>query len=399
MPTKSAPANDTNVTAKPERLLSLDAFRGATLLAMVAVNNPGTWDAMYAPLQHAEWHGWTPTDLIFPWFVFIMGTAVAISMKKYREGAKPPAAVYGRIIKRTVVLFALGLLLAASGAIYYALAGDFSHFNISNLRIPGVLQRLALAYLAVSLLALHVGWRGQLATAVLILAGYATLLYYHPNKGDPVGNLSPTGNMVRVVDLATIGAAHMWTGATDEPTDPEGLLSTLPAIVTALLGYWVGLAIDRWPRSMATVLKLALIGGVLYFAGEYWHTLGMPVNKKLWTSSFVLVTGGLAMAALAGCYALFDLFGARKLAAPFAIVGLNPITVFVGSGLLARLLTVIKVGSGEGAITLQKWLYQTLFTSWLSEPKMASLGFSLATVAFWWLVAWLMWRRGWVLRV
>jgi predicted acyltransferase len=394
------PANDNTVAPKPERLLSLDAFRGATLLAMVAVNNPGTWGAMYAPLAHAEWHGWTPTDLIFPWFVFIMGTAVAIAMKKYSGGdAKPQAAVYGRIAKRTVVLFALGLLLAASGGIYYALAGDFSHLSLANLRIPGVLQRLALAYLAVSLLALHFGWRGQLAVAVLILAGYATLLYYHPNHDDHVGNLSPTGNMVRVVDLATIGPNHMYTRATDEPTDPEGFLSTFPAIVTALLGYWTGLAIDRWPRSMATVAKLALIGGVLYVIGEYWHTLGMPVNKKLWTSSFVLVTGGLAMAAFAGCYALFDLFGARKLAMPLAIVGLNPITVFVGSGLLARLLTVIKVGSGDGAITLQAWLYQHLFTSWLAEPKMASLGFSLATVAFWWLVAWLMWRRGWVLRV
>jgi len=217
-------------------------------------------------------------------------------------------------------------------------------------------------------------------------------LAFLPNPHNYQANLSNDGNIVVVVDRALIGDKHMYHG--DPPTEPEGFLSTFPAIVTALLGYWTGLFIQKRGVNYRTVAVLAVCGLVCAAAGQGWHFL-FPINKKLWTSSFVLLTGGLAMVVLAGCLMKFDIWGWRRMARPFEIVGINAIFVFVASGLLANALTRWMIGG----VTAKSWLYSHLFTSWIHDPKLASLGFALMTVVFWWFVCWVMSRLGWAIRV
>jgi predicted acyltransferase len=272
------------------------------------------------------------------------------------------------------------------------------------LRFPGVLQRIALVYFATSLIVLHAGVIAQAGIAAVLLLGYWGLLHWLPNPHDPAANLTPAGNVVRVVDQAVIGSNHLYTQGKTEKTDPEGLLSTLPAIATALIGYMCGLAIQSGGANWGTVRLLLTLGAVYACVGLGWDYL-FPIGKKLWTSSFVMLTGGLGMMGLAACLALFDVAGWRKLARPFEIVGVNAIFVFVGSGLLARLLGTIPVKpASEGAATALGWVYQTAFAGPIgtyvsSDPRLASLAMALATVAFWWIILWLMARRGWSVRV
>ncbi len=376
------------------RLLSLDVFRGLTIVGMILVNNPGSWGNLYWPLGHADWHGWTPTDLIFPFFLFIVGTSLAYSLRKYVSGAEVDAAVYGRIIRRTLVLILLGLGLGVSYRVFSFLAGNVDTIDLSSLRYPGVLQRIAVVYFLVSLLVLYVGVRGQAVLAIGLLFGYWVLLAFLPIPQDYTGNLSRTDNLVRVIDRAVIGDTHMWTRATTEPTDPEGLLSTLPAIATVLLGYWTGLVIQKRGVNMQTVGLLLAVGLVLTMLGLSWG-LVLPINKKLWTSSFVALTGGLAMIVLAGCLLKFDVWGWRRLARPWEIVGINAIFVFVASGLVAQLLGVTHVGD----MSTHNWLYSKLFTSWIGDSRLASLAFAVTVVTCWWIILWAMSRRGWSVRV
>ncbi len=387
----------------PPRLLSLDAFRGLTILAMILVNNPGTWSHMYPPLAHAEWFGWTPTDLIFPFFLFIVGTSLAYSLRKYREGAVISPAVYGRIARRTLVLVALGLGMGIVGQLFDLwFKGTPLHFD--TLRFPGVLQRIALVYFAASLMVLHIGVRGQMVIAGALLVGYWGLLHWLPNPHDAAANSTPAGNVVRMVDNALVGASHLYTQGQTEKTDPEGLLSTLPAIVTALLGYWVGLLVQRRSVNWNTVGALIALGAACAGVGMAWG-LAFPLGKKLWTSSFVLLTGGLATVIFAGALAKFDVLGWRRLAWPFEIVGVNAIFVFVASGLVARLLGAIPVKLASGDMTsVHNWIYATCFRDPIlahvtTDERLASLAMALATVASWWIILWLMSRKGWSVRV
>lgn len=396
-PTNQATASDAPATSST-RLLSLDVFRGLTILGMILVNNPGDWGSIYAPLEHAAWHGWTPTDLIFPFFLFIVGTSLAFSLKKYREGAAIDPAVYTRIIRRTLVLIALGLGLGLFGRLCDIWIKGESGLHFDTLRWPGVLQRIALVYFAASLIVLHVNTRGQVALAAALLLGYWGILAWLPAGGSYADRLSPEGNVVRQVDRVLIGENHMYTRAKSEKTDPEGLLSTLPAIVTALLGYWTGLVIQRGGKNYRTVNWL-IVGGMIVFAvGLAWNQ-AFPINKKIWTSSFVLTTGGLAAVGLGLCLALFDVAGYRRFARPFEIVGVNAIFVFVASGMLARFLGTKTVQTAAGEQSLHGWIYENVFTNNITEPKLASLACALATIAFWWLILWAMSRRGWAIRV
>jgi predicted acyltransferase len=378
----STPAPD--IRAR-QRLLSLDVFRGVTILAMILVNNPGTWSHMYWPLEHAPWFGWTPTDLIFPFFLFIVGTSLAYSLRKYREGAAIAPSVYWRILRRTITLMLLGWGAGVFGKCCGVWFSGAPSVDLSTLRLPGVLVRIALVYFAASLIVLHVPVRGQAALGAVLLLGYCALLRWTPNPHDPQANLSHRGNIVRVVDRALLSDSHLYTQGKDEPTDPEGLLSSLPAIVTTLLGYWTGLAIQRRGVNWPTVLLLLACGALCAGVGLAWgHVL--PIGKKLWTSSFVMLTGGLAMMGLGGCLAVFDVAGWRRLARPLEIVGVNAIFVFVASGLLAIVLGRTHIG-GMGA---HEWLYQKGFAEHIANPNLASLAMALATVAFWWLVLWIM---------
>ncbi len=391
-----------NASKSGGRLLSLDAFRGLTILAMVLVNNPGKWggDYQYWPLEHAAWHGWTPTDLIFPFFLFIVGTSLAYSLRKYTNPPLAPPyeggetrvdpAVYWRIGRRTAILILLGWAPFLIIQISSLLRGE--GFDLSHLRIYGVLVRIALVYFSAALIVLMVPLRGQIAIAATILLGYWALLAFLPNPHDYQSNLSNKGNIVVAFDRATVGAWKMYRG--DPPTDPEGFLSTFPAIVNALLGYWTGLFIQRSGATYRTVAIMAACGLALAVIGQSWH-FAFPINKKIWTSSFVLLTSGLAMVVLAGCLMKFDIWGWRRIARPYEIVGINAIFVFVGSGLMAILLSRIQIGQ-ESA---HEWLFHTCFASWITDPKLASLSMALATVAFWWFVCWVMSRFGWAIRV
>jgi predicted acyltransferase len=241
---------------------------------------------------------------------------------------------------------------------------------------------------------LNLGVRAQAALAIVLLLGYWALLGWLPNPHNYAANLSPASNVVRVVDRALLGENHMYTRGKTEKTDPEGLLSTLPAIVTTLFGYWTGLLIQRKGANGRTVMRMAALGLACFAVGWGWG-FWFPISKKLWTSSFVLLTAGLAMVALALCLLVCDVWGRRRLARPFEIVGINAIFVFVASGLVAQLLGIVKIGG----VTAHAWIYRHLFTSWIADPMLSSLSFALATVAFWWLILWGMSRCGWSVRV
>jgi predicted acyltransferase len=379
-------------------------MRGATIMGMILVNNPGSWGHLYWPLAHAQWHGWTPTDLIFPFFVFMVGVSMAYSFRKFApEQSKTPAL--RKIVQRTVILILLGLLLNSSGQWLGLIAGERSDISFATIRLPGVLQRIALAYLGAALVVLYCQPKVRWAIGIALLIGYAAILLLLPPEETVTDRLSPEGNVVRVVDLTILGANHMYTQATSEPTDPEGLLSTLPAIVTALLGFAVGRYMQRDLPTTRKVLSLLAAGILLAAVGQAWHFVdpalgGMPINKKLWTSSFVLLTAGLGTISLIACLWLFDIVGAqsgalKRLATAFQMVGVNAIFVFVAAGIGARVFSMIPWGESN----LKAEYYQTFFVGPLGNNELGSLGFALSMVAFWWLVLWLMWRKGWSIRV
>lgn len=354
--------------------MSLDAFRGLTIAAMILVNNPGSWSYVYGPLAHAEWNGWTPTDLIFPFFLFIVGVSMVFSFGRRRESAARPQLMRS-VVRRALVLFLLGLLLAA-----------FPEFRLTQLRWAGVLQRIALVYLAASAIVLGLSRRAQIALTAALLVGYWALMVLLPVPGRGAGILTPDANVAAWLDGFLV-PGRMLHGT----WDPEGLVSTLPAIVTTMLGvftaYWIR---SQRPRSEIAAGMFA-VGWLAILAGLAWD-LFFPINKNLWTSSYVLFTAGAALEGLALCYWLIDIQGWRRWAQPLVVFGVNAITVYVLSGLLARLLTWIEVPSPEGTVPLQQWLFDNLLTSWL-QPMHASLAFALLYVALWWAAMAMLYRR------
>ena len=366
-------------TTPSTRLRSVDVFRGLTVAGMVIVNNPGDWSSVYWPLLHAEWNGWTPTDLIFPFFLFIVGVSIALSPAS--------AGSTAGVLRRTAVIFGLGLFLAG-----------FPLFNLARWRIPGVLARIALCYLAGVLVTrsttprtgdarAHLARLAGVAAALTI--GYAVLMLWVPVPGGHAGDLSPSGNLGAWLDRLLL-KGHLWKAE----WDPEGLLSTMPAVATTVLGVMAGLSIGM-ASSMASWRRALIAGGLLCTAiGLIWHT-GFPINKSLWTSSYVFFTGGLAAIALALCSAWCDGEIGRwraRASEPFVALGRNAIVLFVLSGLIGRILGVVKVDS-VGSVTLQSWIYTHAFAP-LASPKNASLLFALANLALLYaLLAWLHHRR------
>lgn len=357
------------------RLLSLDVFRGATVAAMVLVNNPGTWAAVYAPLRHAEWHGWTPTDLVFPFFLFIVGVAVPLSLGPRLARGDARAAMLGRIARRAAVIFALGLFLHA-----------FPAFDLATLRIPGVLQRIAVCYLVTATLFVTTGWRTQAGVAAVALLGYWAALTLVPVPGFGAGDLGQEGNLAAFIDRALLGP-HMW-----RVYDPEGLLSTVPAIGTTLAGLLAG----HWLRAAAdhrrAVRGLAGAGALATAAGLVWDAW-LPINKPLWTSSYALFTAGVALLALAACHRVVEVRGLRRWTPPLVAFGVNALALFFLSTLVARVLVVVKVPLGDrGPVALHAAIFERVFAPWAS-PVNASLAFALATVLAWLAVMWVLYRK------
>lgn len=345
---------------------------------MVLVNNPGTWEHIYWPLQHATWHGWTPTDLVFPFFLFIVGVAITLAFGSRVESGGSKRDLYLKIIKRSLLIFALGLFL-----------NGFPYFGLSELRIPGVLQRIAVCYLFASIIFLETKIRTQLAITIALLLIYWFLVKFIPAPGFAAGDLTKEGSLPSFVDRVVFGR-HVWAQA--KVYDPEGLLSTMPALATTLIGVLAGHLLRTKKSPYEKVAGLFVGGAVCVALGWAWNPL-FPINKALWTSSYVLFTGGLALQLLALCYWLIDIKGYRRWAKPFEIFGVNAIALYVGAGLMAALLGLIKVPGADGTKTpLGDWIYNNLFASWAS-PINASLAFAIVFVLVWLGLMWVLFRR------
>jgi predicted acyltransferase len=368
--------------APPERLRSLDVFRGLTIAAMILVNDPGDWEKTYWPLLHAEWHGWTPTDLVFPFFLFAVGLAIpyAFAGRLARSGGDR-GPLYRQIARRTVLLFALGLFLSWF---------PFYTVDWSIVRIPGVLQRIAIVYCIAALVWLHFGNRAKVILMLVLLLGYWAVMTLVPVPGYGTGDLSPEGNLAAWVDHAVLGF-HTWRRAPG-PGDPEGILSTLPAIATAL----AGTAIGDWLRSARSarqkLTSMLWQGSCLTAIGLLEHRY-FPINKNLWTTSYVLFTTGAALLLLATVYYAVDMKGWTGWTRPFTVLGTNAIFAYVGSALMAKIAFLIRWTDAAGeAVTLQAWLYRHLFASWLPD-YVASLAWALMFVAIWWGLTEILYRR------
>jgi predicted acyltransferase len=377
-------AAEVNKGSLSGRMLSLDVFRGITIAGMILVNNPGTWNSIYWPLEHAEWDGWTPTDLIFPFFLFIVGISITLAFARRVETGSDERALMLKVIKRSAIIFALGLFL-----------NGFPYFNLAEIRIAGVLQRIAVCYLVASLIFLKTTWRTQAITAGALLLLYWVLMTVVPVFVLGSGDLSKEGNLAAHVDRWLLGR-HIWKGGV--VYDPEGLLSTIPAIATTLCGVLTG----HWLRSRRTQFEkvggMFFIGACAITVGWVWH-FWFPINKSLWTSSYVVFTAGMALQLLAICYWLVDIKGYRGWAKPFIIFGVNALALFVFSGLLARLMGIIKLPRGDGSsLALQPYIYKNLFASW-AAPLNASLLYAITYIFFWLLLMWLLYRKNIFIKV
>jgi predicted acyltransferase len=422
------------------RLVSLDVFRGITIAAMILVNNPGEWGAMYSPLGHAKWHGWTPTDLIFPFFLFIVGVAMTFSFDKRLARGDNRVRLMEGVLRRTIILFCLGLIMYGfpnfrliapyillivglillfrtepaftlgrtpeeriNKAIGWALTlaaivwwiWDFSYFQTKHpspvgvLRVPGVLQRIALCYLAASVVMLWTGVRGRVIVTLVLLVGYWLLLRHvsPPASYEPGFTGRPEGLLHDWLDQLLLGE-HLYR----ERPDPEGLLSTVPAIATTLIGILTGTWLHSARDNRDKALGMFFAGNILIVAGLWWG-MAFPINKKIWTSSYVLLTGGIALEMLAMCFWLIDVKGRRVWSWPFFVFGTNAITVFFLSGLLGRWMTIWQVEGDRGTMSLKNWIYTELFRPTFESAYNASLAYAAAYLVLWFLLLLPLYRR------
>ena len=363
---------------KSERLLSLDVFRGITIAGMILVNNPGTWSDIYPALKHAPWNGCTPTDLIFPFFLFIVGVSITFSLSKRKERGDDTKKIVIQIIRRSFILFFLGLIL-----------NGFPNFNLGEIRIPGVLQRIAVVYFISSILFLKANIKTLTFIGVITLLFYWFIMTLIPVPGVGYANLEPTTNLAAWLDNLLLGG-HLWSST--KVWDPEGILSTLPAISTALMGILTGYWLKTEKDKVTKTVWMFFFANVFLVIGYFWDTW-FPINKNLWTSSYVLYTGGFALHFLAFCYWLIDVKGYKKWVKPFQVYGLNAITVFFLSGIIGRLLSIITLTDTAGKeIALKTYLFNNLFLSWL-DPINASLFWAVSYVLIWLGLMWILYAK------
>ncbi|MDB9439746.1 acyltransferase family protein [Dolichospermum lemmermannii CS-548] len=375
------------------RLSSLDVFRGITIAAMILANMAGVADDVYRPLSHSEWHGCTPTDLIFPCFLFIVGVAMTFSLAKYTAENKPTKAVYLRILRRTAILFILGLVLNG-----FWNQGVWT-FDLSSIRLMGVLQRIALTYLFASLIVLKLPRKSQWLVAGGLLIAYWLTMMYIPVPDYGAGVLTREGNFGAFIDRLIIPKAHLYKGdGFNFLGDPEGLFSTIPAIVSVLAGYFTGEWIkDKKQATSQTSMDLVLFGLCCLVIAIIWD-VSFPINKKIWTSSYVLFTTGWALMLLAACYELIEVRLIKRWSKPFEIMGLNAIALFVASVFLIKITAKTQLATGETAVSIYNWIYQNIFASWAGNFN-GSFLFALVTLLFWYGVAVLMYQKRWFIKV
>jgi predicted acyltransferase len=373
--------------APTSRLLSLDVFRGLTVMGMTVVNNPGDWGHIYPPLEHAEWNGCTPTDLVFPFFLFIVGVSIAYALAGAKRTGVHLGPVVVRVARRAAILFGLGVLTSL-----------YPHFDFGSVRIMGVLQRIALVYFGCSCLYLVTGWRTQLALLVGVLASYAVLMQLVPVPGFGPANLEPTTNLGAWVDRTILGEHHLWPHS--RTWDPEGLLGTLPALGTGLLGMLAGQWL-RWPSPtpLSKPAGLAVAGIVAAALGLIWSNW-FPINKALWTSSYVLFAGGLALLVLAALYWVCDVRGYRSWSKPVLAFGVNAIAVFFFSAILSRTFSLVQLPGPTGSpVGFSEWLYQWGIKPFFTDPRNASVAGAVVCLLIWLVVMSYLQRRNWVWKV
>ncbi|QLG45423.1 acyltransferase family protein [Costertonia aggregata] len=352
------------------RIASVDIFRGMTIVLMVLVNTPGTWANVYAPFLHAKWHGYTPTDLVFPFFLFIVGTSIVFSYNNKTTNS----ATYKKITVRSLKLIGLGLCLGAF-TITFPFVKDWA-----NIRFPGVLQRIGVVFFFASILFINFRWKTLLGIAIFLLVGYWLLMGYVPVEGVESTYDRAPNNLANWLDVKVFGTHNY-----KPDYDPEGLLSTIPSIASSLLGIFTGLILISKQRQKATILFG--IGGVLLIIGHVWD-LVFPINKALWTSSFVLVTAGWANIVLALIYFMTDV---RKIqfGSLFKYVGANAIAVYFLSSFISKLMGQIKVGK----TSLHGWLFQNIYVHDFMSVELSSLLYALTVVTFYVIVAYFLYKK------
>lgn len=420
-----------------ERLISLDVFRGLTILLMTIVNNPGDWGNVYPPLLHANWNGCTPTDLVFPFFIFIMGVAVPLAMpeKKYDE------TTFNKILIRSLRMFCLGIFfnffgkiqifglegiplligrLAITFAVGYALMGSFSNKlknifafsilalylilayggfeNYADVRLPGVLQRIAVVYFVVSLLYLKTSRKTQLLTGIILLFSYWAVMTLIPVPGIGEANLEKGTNLASWIDSVLL-KGHMYHET--NTWDPEGLLSTLPSIVNGIIGLFIGQILLLSVTKIQKAQRMGMIGTSLIFFGLIWD-LVFPINKSIWTSSYVLYTTGLATVCLTVLYYIIDIKEYKKGFKLFVIWGVNPMIVFFASQIIPQALVMIRFPhpslAGEQT-NLLDYLYRFGIAPWFNNPMTASLAGALTYVGIWTFILWIFYRNKLIFKV
>ncbi len=360
-----------------ERNLSIDVLRGLTIALMIVVNSPGNYATTYGPLLHADWHGFTPTDWVFPTFLFVMGNSMSFSFSKNQWVNDRPFLM--KILLRTLVIFLIGYFLFWFPFIKYNAEGMLVAKPFASTRIFGVLQRIAITYLCASLLIRYLSLKGMLWFSITALIGYRLILAMF-------GDLTLEGNAALKLDLWILGDRHMYHGE-GIAFDPEGILSTLPAIVNVLAGYWAGLFIIRKGATFETVAHLMVAGVILVFVALWWD-LFFPINKKLWTSSYVLYTVGLDLLALSVLLYLIDLHKIKSWTFCFEVLGRNPLFIYVLSEVLVILFLFFRVGDQR----LYGWIFHHLFQPWAGD-YFGSFAFALGILGLCWAVGWMLDKR------
>ena len=370
---------------KGKRLNSLDFFRGATVAAMIWVNNPGSWQHIYGPFAHAEWHGWTPTDLIFPFFLFIVGVSIVLAFSKASTKGMSRQELIQKTVIRGVKIFGLGLALAAFP--YVVFSPEFSlHPKIANLRIPGVLQRISVIYIMAAFLFLYTSTKVRWIVVGLILIGYWLAMSLIPVPGFGAGAIdAPEGNIAAYFDQLLL-SGHMWK----ELWDPEGILSTFPALVNTLMGIYIGqLLLKNHINREQKVLELLKWGFIWLTLGYLWSWI-FPLNKNIWTSSFSLFTGGLASMVFGFCYWFIDVKGHKKGINWGIAYGINAITIFFLSGIIARIMSMIHISVEGDIMSLKGFLYSVILKAIFADPMLASVSHSILWVfLFYGLASWM----------
>jgi len=346
---------------------------------MILVNNPGSWSHIYAPLKHAPWHGLTPTDLVFPFFLFAVGNAMAFVMPKLEQAG--PALFWRKVLKRTALIFLIGLFLNWWP---FVKASDYSFRPFESVRILGVLQRIALAYLFAAIIVYYLKGTRALYAAMLLLLGYWALCLL----GNPADPYSLQGWFGTEIDKLILGVKHMYKGE-GIPFDPEGIISTIPAITQVILGYFVGKHIKENgtnKEQLPTMLNSLFVAAIAMLVTGFCWDMVMPINKKIWTSSYVVYTTGLAILTIATMIYFIEIKGVKsKISQFFDVFGKNALFVFALSAFLPKGLALIKLGEG---VTPWNWLYKKVYIHIPGAPENGSLAYAITVISFMWLICW-----------